>query len=146
MVIRNAAEFDPDVRDRLLAGAMLPAPWIVTAQKQRRAFASRMAEVFAQTDILLAPATPCSAPALGEKWLDLAGEQVPLRPNIGIFTQPISAIGLPVVSVPVWLAGTTLPIGVQVIAPPWREDLCLRVARYLEKAGAVAAPVAKGEY
>lgn len=142
----RAAEFDPDVRDRLLAGAMLPAPWIVTAQKQRRAFASRMAEVFAQTDILLAPATPCSAPALGEKWLDLAGEQVPLRPNIGIFTQPISAIGLPVVSVPVWLAGTTLPIGVQVIAPPWREDLCLRVARYLEKAGAVAAPVAKGEY
>ncbi|MCF8487390.1 MAG: AtzE family amidohydrolase [Rhodobacteraceae bacterium] len=141
----RAAEFDPDVRDRLLAGAMLPAPWIVTAQKQRRAFATRMAEVFGKTDILLAPATPCTAPALGEKWLNLAGERVPLRPNIGIFTQPISAIGLPVVAVPVWIEGAALPVGVQVIAPPWREDLCLRVARYLELAGAVAAPVARGE-
>jgi Asp-tRNA(Asn)/Glu-tRNA(Gln) amidotransferase A subunit family amidase len=65
-----------------------------------------------------------------------------VRPNIGIFTQPISFIGLPVVAVPVWSAGETLPIGVQVIAPAWREDLALRVARALEREGVVAAPVA----
>ena len=69
---------------------------------------------------------------------------MPARPNIGIFTQPISFIGLPVVAVPVWLDGAALPIGVQVIAPAWREDLALRVARHLELAGACQAPVAKG--
>ena len=55
-----------------------------------------------------------------------------MRPNIGIFTQPISFIGLPVVAVPVWLDGARLPIGVQVIAPAWREDVALRVALHLE--------------
>ena len=61
--------------------------------------------------------------------MTLDGVTMPARPNIGIFTQPISFIGLPVVAVPVWLDGARLPIGVQVIAPAWREDLALRVAR-----------------
>jgi aspartyl-tRNA(Asn)/glutamyl-tRNA(Gln) amidotransferase subunit A len=67
----------------------------------------------------------------------LNGAEVALRPNIGLFTQPISFIGLPVVAVPV--AGFALPIGVQVIAPPWREDLALRVAWQLEAAGVARA-------
>jgi aspartyl-tRNA(Asn)/glutamyl-tRNA(Gln) amidotransferase subunit A len=67
---------------------------------------------------------------------------MPARPNIGLYTQPISFAGLPVVAVPVWLPAARLPIGVQVIGPAWREDLALRVARYLEQEGAVAAPVA----
>ena len=62
---------------------------------------------------------------------------------MGLFTQPISFIGLPVVSVPVWTTGVTLPIGVQIIAPPWREDLALRVARALEREGVVAAPIGR---
>jgi 1-carboxybiuret hydrolase len=33
-----------------------------------------------------------------------------------------------------------MPIGVQIIAAPWREDVALRVAFALEKMGAVSAP------
>jgi len=141
----RAADFDPDVRDRLLAGALLPAAWVQQAQKLRRAFAAEMAGVFARADILITPATPCPAPRLGEKRLALGAEDVPLRPNIGIFTQPLSAIGLPVVAVPVWLPGAALPIGVQIIAPPWREDLALRAARHLELTGASTAPLPKDD-
>jgi aspartyl-tRNA(Asn)/glutamyl-tRNA(Gln) amidotransferase subunit A len=68
---------------------------------------------------------------------------MPARPNIGLFTQPISFIGLPAVTVPIWLEGAKLPIGVQVIAPAWREDLALRVAHQLELSGVARAPVAK---
>ena len=68
----------------------------------------------------------------------LDGEELPVRPNIGIHTQPISFIGLPVVAVPVPL--DPMPVGVQVIAAPWREDIALRVAYALEKAGVVSAP------
>jgi aspartyl-tRNA(Asn)/glutamyl-tRNA(Gln) amidotransferase subunit A len=64
---------------------------------------------------------------------------MPVRPNIGIYTQPISFIGLPVVAVPVPMAGG-LPIGVQVIAAPWREAVALRVAQVLESRGVVRAP------
>jgi Asp-tRNA(Asn)/Glu-tRNA(Gln) amidotransferase A subunit family amidase len=60
-----------------------------------------------------------------------------------VLTQPISCVGLPVCAVPVWGAHARLPIGVQVIGAPWREDLVLRVAAALESAGVVQAPVAR---
>jgi aspartyl-tRNA(Asn)/glutamyl-tRNA(Gln) amidotransferase subunit A len=65
-----------------------------------------------------------------------------VRANIGIHTQPISFIGLPVVAVPVPLE--PMPIGVQIIAAPWREDIALRVAQVLERSGVVAAPSPRG--
>jgi 1-carboxybiuret hydrolase len=139
------ADFDPDVRDRLLAGAMIPAQWVVKAHKIRRAFHDALMHLFQSVDILLAPATPCKAPKIGQKTLILDGKEMALRPNMGIFTQPISFAGLPVVAVPVWTASSGhLPIGVQVIAPPWREDLALRVAHHLETMGIASAPVARG--
>ena len=71
----------------------------------------------------------------------LDGVTLPLRPNLGVFTQPVSFIGLPVVAVPVRV-DDWLPLGVQVIAAPWREDLALRVARALEASGVAQALVA----
>jgi aspartyl-tRNA(Asn)/glutamyl-tRNA(Gln) amidotransferase subunit A len=134
-------EFDAEVRDRLIAGAMLPGAWVVRAQKLRGWYRERAAEAFADVDILLAPATPCRAPLIGQKTFVLDGREMLIRPNLGLFTQPFSFIGLPVCTVPVWTEGVALPIGVQVIGPPWREDLVLRVARALEREGAVRAPI-----
>jgi aspartyl-tRNA(Asn)/glutamyl-tRNA(Gln) amidotransferase subunit A len=136
------ADFDPDVRDRLLSGAMVPAAWVIAAQRFRTWFREAMRAIFREVDIILAPATPFHALPSGTKTITLDGVSMPARPNIGIFTQPISFIGLPVMAVPVWLPGAKLPIGVQVIAPAWREDLALRVAWHLERQGAVSAPVA----
>ncbi len=65
----------------------------------------------------------------------LGGVEVPSRPNLGIFTQPISFIGLPVVAVPIRGNGNALPVGVQIIAAPWHEVSALRVARFLEREG-----------
>ena len=137
-------DFDPDVRDRLIAGAMLPGAWVARAQKLRRVYHDRVVKLFDEVDVILAPSTPMQAPKLGQKTALFNGIELPVRPNMGIFTQPISFIGLPVVSVPVWLEGEALPIGVQVIAAPWREDVALRVAYQLEQMGAVKAPVAEG--
>jgi aspartyl-tRNA(Asn)/glutamyl-tRNA(Gln) amidotransferase subunit A len=95
-------------------------------------------ELFQGVDAILAPATPFPAPRIGQQTMQLEGAEVPLRPNIGIFTQPISFIGLPVVAVPVPLQ--PLPIGVQIITAPWREDTGLRIARALEKSGVAVAP------
>ncbi|MFD1330798.1 AtzE family amidohydrolase [Methylopila musalis] len=127
-------DFDPAVRDRLIGGATVPAPYVAKAQRFRRWFADAVAAVFEEVDILLAPATPCRAPRLGQTTFELNGETVPVRPNLGVFTQPISFIGLPVVCAPVFL-DDGLPLGVQVIAAPWREADALRVARALEASG-----------
>jgi aspartyl-tRNA(Asn)/glutamyl-tRNA(Gln) amidotransferase subunit A len=135
-------DFDPAVRDRLIAGAMVPAPLVDRAQKFRSWYRAQLAEIFKSVDVLLAPATPCTAPKLGQVNFNLDGVELPVRANIGIHTQPISFIGLPVVAVPVPLE--PLPIGVQIIAAPWREDIALRVAYALERMGVVAAPSPRG--
>jgi aspartyl-tRNA(Asn)/glutamyl-tRNA(Gln) amidotransferase subunit A len=135
-------DFDPAVRDRLIAGAMVPAPLVDRAQKFRRWYRAQFAEIFKSVDVLIAPATPCTAPKLGQVNFNLDGVELPVRANIGIHTQPISFIGLPVVAVPVPLE--PLPIGVQIICAPWREDIALRVAYALERTGVVAAPAPRG--
>jgi 1-carboxybiuret hydrolase len=135
-------DFDPAVRDRLLAGAMIPAPLVDRAQKFRRWYREQVLKLFETVDVLIAPATPCVAPRLGQATFVLDGVELPVRANIGLHTQPISFIGLPVVAVPVALA--PMPIGVQIIAAPWREDVALRVAHALERMGAVSAPPPKG--
>jgi len=137
----RARDFDPAVRDRLIAGAMVPAMLVNQAQKFRRWYQERMLELFAGVDAILAPATPCTAPLIGQQTFVLDGVELPVRANLGIYTQPISFIGLPAVAVPVPL--TPLPIGVQIIAAPWREDVALRIAYDLERAGVVTAPVPK---
>jgi len=143
---KRAEDFEPLSRDRFLAGALLPAAWIERAQRVRHWFARRVAATFATVDVLLAPATPCVAPIIGTPWLEFGDVQLPMRANLGLLTQPVSCIGLPVVSVPLWgmsHEAPHLPIGVQLIAAPWREDLALRAAAMLEAQGVCSAPIAQ---
>lgn len=144
---RRAHDFEPLSRDRFIAGALLPAAWGVQAQRLRHWFARQVAASFETVDVVIAPATPCTAPLIGTEWLDIAGQRLPARASMGLLTQPISCIGLPVATVPLWgldPAAPQLPIGVQIVAAPWREDLVLRVAHALEAAGVAVAPVARG--
>ena len=134
----QAHDFDSAVRDRLIAGAMVPAALVAKAQIFRRWYRARVLELFERVDAILAPATPCTAPAIGQTTFWLDGKELPVRANLGIYTQPISFIGLPVVAVPIGLA--PLPIGVQIIAAPWREDVALRIAYALERMGIAVAP------
>ena len=90
--------------------------------------------------MILAPTTPCPAIRIGQSTIVIDGKEVPSRPNLGLFTQPLSFIGLPVLSVPVFLPGS-LPLGVQIIGAPYREASILRVARQLEQMGVVSAPI-----
>lgn len=134
----RANDFDPAVRDRLIAGAMIPATLVNQAQKFRRWYRTQVLALFKDVDAIIAPSTPCTAPLIGQQNFVLDGVEMPVRANMGLYTQPISFIGLPVAAVPIPLS--PLPIGVQIIAAPWREDVALRIAHALERAGVAAAP------
>ena len=143
-------EHEPLSRDRLIAGALAPAAWVLHAQRVRAVVRKRVLELFARYDVLIAPATPVVAPHIGDEFMDVNGQRLAVRPNLGLLTQPVSCIGLPVVAVPMRSA-SGLPIAVQVIAPPWREDLAFDAARRLEEAQLawcapppVLSPVAPG--
>ena len=129
-------DFEPLSVDRFIAGVLQPAAWYVRAQRFRRVYRDKVNALFKDWDLLLAPATPVSAPAIGTEWLDINGVRLPCRPTLGLMTQPISFAGCPVVAAPLWTEGIKgLPIGVQIIAAPWREDLAMRAALVLEQAG-----------
>jgi AtzE family amidohydrolase len=138
-------DFDPMTRDRFLAGALLPAHWLLQAQRVRAAYRAAALKVFDEVDVILTPATPYVAPPIGQEMIEVDGERIPTRPNLGVFTQPISCIGLPALVVPLAdpaAAGAPggLPIGVQLVAAPWKEQNLFRVAAALERAGVAASP------
>jgi 1-carboxybiuret hydrolase len=134
----HASDFDPDTRDRLLSGALLPAAWVIQAQRFRRWFHNEIMRVFETTDVILALATPITAPKLGQKTFLFDGAEIPVRPHLGLYTQPITFIGLPVVTVPLKRAPGELPLGVQIISAPWNELAALQVAREIERRNATA--------
>ncbi|MBW4646156.1 MAG: AtzE family amidohydrolase [Goleter apudmare HA4340-LM2] len=136
-------DFDPATRDRFLAGALIPSSWYLQAQRFRRWYSDRIREVFQNVDIILAPTTPISAPLIGQQTMILDGEEILVRPHLGLFTQPLSFIGLPVLSVPIQRPNA-LPLGVQLIAAPYNEALILRVASFLESEGIISVKVLGG--
>jgi amidase/aspartyl-tRNA(Asn)/glutamyl-tRNA(Gln) amidotransferase subunit A len=133
---QDAKAYDPLIVHRLIAGAVQPAAWYIQAQRFRRMYRDAVNALFANWDILLAPAVPVLAPPIGTQTFEIRGVSMPCRPSLGLLTQPVSFVGCPVVAAPVWPQGDAgMPTGVQVIAAPWREDLAFRAARVLESAG-----------
>jgi AtzE family amidohydrolase len=132
----RAQDFEPLSVDRFISGALQPADWYLKAQRFRRIYRDKVNALFEHWDVLITPATPVSAPVIGTEWLEINGVKHPSRPAMGLLTQPISFAGCPVVAAPMWPEGTGgMPIGVQLIAAPWREDLALRAAHVLQEAG-----------
>ncbi|MEO0350236.1 MAG: AtzE family amidohydrolase [Cyanobacteria bacterium P01_A01_bin.15] len=127
-------DFDPATRDRFLAGALIPSSWYLQAQRFRRWYRDQVRQLFDTVDLIVAPTTPCVAPLIDQTTMELDGEPVLVRPHLGFYTQPLSFIGLPVLSVPVQRPGE-LPVGVQLIARPYDEATIFQAAAALEQAG-----------
>ena len=130
----SAGIMEPNSRERLLAGAIMPGAWYQQAQRFRAWFREQALALFATTDLLLAPATPCCATLIGQQSMRINDTDLPVKASMGMLTQPISFLGFPVVTVPL-ATDSGLPIGVQIIAAPWREQDCLAAAWQLEQAG-----------
>jgi aspartyl-tRNA(Asn)/glutamyl-tRNA(Gln) amidotransferase subunit A len=134
----RGAEYDPATRDRLIAGSLMPAAWYVRAQRFRSRFRAEIDGLFQENDVLLAPATPYPATKIGARTIAIDGVETEIRPNVGVFTQPISLAGVPVVTVPV-IARDALPVGVQLIGRPGSEAMLLALAETLERDGVVGS-------
>src|SRR5581483_3421753 len=89
-------------------------------------------------DVLITPTMATLPPLCGSVWH--GAETDPALPLLNcypmaVFTSLFNVTGLPAINVPVHHDDATgLPVGVQVVAPAWRDDLCLQVASQLEDA------------
>ncbi len=130
----RAMEYDPAVRDRLLAGAMLPASIYQNAMDFRSHFRKRVKLLFEQYDVLIAPTTPVVAPRIDQATILIDGKLASARAHLGIYTQPLSLAGIPVVSAP-YNVTNGMPIGLQFATAPGREAMLFQLLKELENDG-----------
>ncbi|MEL7110750.1 MAG: AtzE family amidohydrolase [Pseudomonadota bacterium] len=134
----NAMAYDPAVRDRLVAGVALLEEKTVTAEQVIERFNASLNAAFKTYDLLIAPTTPTVAPLISDGFIEVDGKMVSARANLGLYTQPLSVAGIPILSVPLLRPGK-LPLGVQLIAKRGHEDDLFDAARLLESAGVIGA-------
>lgn len=118
-------DFGEDVLALLDQGRMLPATAYVNAQRLRRELIGAFRGLLETVDLLLTPATPTPAPLI-----EAAGD---IRLNTTRLVRGMNAIGFPALSMPCGKTQSGLPIGLQLIAAPWRDAELLNAAAALEE-------------
>lgn len=131
-------DFDAATRDRLIAGALLSEQVLAEAGTMADRSIDELTDLLETFDVLIAPSTPSVAPEIAAGLIELDGEFVSARANLGLYTQPLSLAGVPILSVPVKRPGQ-LPMGVQLVAARGREALLFDMAERLGAAGVISA-------
>ena len=133
--------FGTEVRRRVMLGTYALSSgyydaYYVKAQKVRTLIKRDFDSAFEKCDAIVSATSPTVAFPIGSKTKD------PLAMYLcDVLTLGGNLAGLPGISVPCGLS-EGLPVGLQVLAPQWREDVALRVARAYEVASGVKVEVA----
>jgi aspartyl-tRNA(Asn)/glutamyl-tRNA(Gln) amidotransferase subunit A len=133
--LKDRERFGRDVLALLDQGRLLPATDYINAQRLRRKAQIEFGSVWSEVDCLITPTSPIPAPKLGQTIVPVGGEDQEVRAAATRFTRCFNVLGLPVISMPCGLTGARLPVGLQVVGPPVRDELVLRVAAVLEDGG-----------
>jgi aspartyl-tRNA(Asn)/glutamyl-tRNA(Gln) amidotransferase subunit A len=119
---REPDSFGEDVRRRLELGRHVTGVDAARAVATMRRWRVRMLELFDGLDLVLLPTTPGTAPLVADS------EMIATTARLTRFTYPWSLAWLPACSVPCGIDGRGLPVGVQLVGAPWRDDMVLRAA------------------
>jgi len=121
MYEKQAQDYRPKLREMLRQGLATNATAYANALERRLRFSADMKSLAGQADVLLTPSTPTAPLA------DLT--------NTGDtrFQGPWTSCGLPTITMPIGLAESRLPLGIQLIAPPFEEARLLAIGRWCER-------------
>jgi aspartyl-tRNA(Asn)/glutamyl-tRNA(Gln) amidotransferase subunit A len=130
----RAEGFGAEVQRRILIGTYVLSSgyydaYYARAQKLRTLILRDFTEAYKKCDVLLTPATPGPAFAVGEK----SADPVSMYLN-DVFTVTVNLAGLPGLAVPAGLTSNGLPLGLQIIGKAFDEATVLRVGRSVEVA------------
>jgi aspartyl-tRNA(Asn)/glutamyl-tRNA(Gln) amidotransferase subunit A len=130
----RAEGFGAEVQRRILIGTYVLSSgyydaYYSRAQRLRSLILRDFTRAFERCDVLLTPATPGPAFAIGEKTSD----PVSMYLN-DVFTVTVNLAGLPGIAVPAGLTANGLPLGLQIIGKAFDEPTVLRVGRAVERA------------
>ncbi|HSM76766.1 MAG TPA: amidase [Bryobacteraceae bacterium] len=124
--------FGSDVFALLHQGLMVPGADYVDAQRVRRVITAQFRALFLKVDCIFAPATATVAPRIGEREIFMGGKLTDVRLATTRVVRGINMLGLPALALPCGTSPEGLPIGLQIIADAFREDVLLRAGAALE--------------
>ncbi|HUG56203.1 MAG TPA: amidase [Candidatus Limnocylindrales bacterium] len=128
-----------DVLARLRGGERTTGTEYAAARRRRDLIRHELVALLDRVDALLLPTTAIVAPPREGQ------DAVAAAARLTALTSPFNLTGLPALSVPCGFSSDGLPVGLQIAAGPWREDVALRVGRAYERAtdwGARRPPLA----
>ncbi len=132
--IERRADFGADVLDLVEQGRLVPATDYVDAQRLRRVLAAEFSKVWTHIDCLITPATPVTAPRIGETEITIGSVKEDVRAMATRLVRPFNALGWPALAMPCGFSGSGLPIGLQIVAAPRQEDTLFQAGAALEDA------------
>jgi aspartyl-tRNA(Asn)/glutamyl-tRNA(Gln) amidotransferase subunit A len=124
----RAAEYQPDVRERLMMGVFVSGLHYVRAQQVRVLARADVDGALARRDVLLAPSTPIAATPIGERHTLIGDTATDVRASLVRYTRVFNLSGHPACSLPCGFTQGGLPIGMQVVGRPFDEATVLRAA------------------
>jgi aspartyl-tRNA(Asn)/glutamyl-tRNA(Gln) amidotransferase subunit A len=132
-------EFGADVLALVEQGRLIPATDYVNAQRARRLLTRDFSKIWMNLDCLMTPATPMTAPKIGEMSVVFGSLPADVRSAATRLARPFNVLGWPALVLPCAFSTEGLPIGLQLIAPPKQEDTLLQAGAALEDALRVAS-------
>ncbi len=127
-------DFGEDVRAALERGCLVSATDYLVGQRRRRSLSKKLASVWEQIDCLITPATPTTAPKIGEAVIRIGGLEEDVRVGSTRLVRPFNVLGWPALAMPSGFSDGGLPIGLQLIAAPDGEAILFRVGAAIEDA------------
>ncbi|NYT79164.1 amidase [Alcaligenaceae bacterium] len=120
-----ALAFDSWVQKRIVKGKEVDANTYLLAMENRRQTIAKFTRWMESFDVLLTPTLPIVACAVKE---------VDEESSPAVFTRTVNYLDACALSLPAGFSKEGLPIGVQLIAKPWHENLLLRTGRTFQSA------------
>jgi aspartyl-tRNA(Asn)/glutamyl-tRNA(Gln) amidotransferase subunit A len=132
-------EIGRDILVLVEQGRLIPATDYLNAQRVRRVLARDFSKIWSHLDCLMTPATPMTAPKIGEMTVACSSFTEDVRTAATRLTRPFNVLGWPALALPCGFSSSGLPIGLQLVSPPQQEDTLLQAGAALEDAFGVAS-------
>jgi Asp-tRNA(Asn)/Glu-tRNA(Gln) amidotransferase A subunit family amidase len=129
----HQADYALDTRLNLTLGRRLQGSDYVHAQRHRARVYRHFAGALEDVDVIVTPATGCTAPVLPLDALAAGESNLELIGTIMRFAAAANLTGLPAISVPCGYDDAGMPVGLQFMGRAWEEHLLLRLARAVER-------------
>lgn len=119
---------------RLSQAIAIPSPLYLRALQIRVVMLEEfLATVFSACDVLIVPTMPFLPPLSSDVDVGARASMNRIVSAMTALTRPFSFLGLPVVTLPVARSREGLPVGLQIVAPPWQEQRAASLARHIEQ-------------